>query len=107
MSVQTTQSLLCSSKEYFRKDLKMNIQSLCPYGMKSIMECISRAILLSQPTDIPGFLLQYLSELISFRESYPEDDPKIVTFCYQEMWGKLLFKYIKYSIFVMVCDVLI
>ncbi|XP_031137388.1 titin-like [Sander lucioperca] len=70
----------------------MNIQSLCPYGMKSIMECISRATLLSQPTDIPGFLLQYLSELISFRESFPEDDPKIVTFCYQEMWENKFLK---------------
>ncbi|XP_044050676.1 flocculation protein FLO11-like [Siniperca chuatsi] len=64
----------------------MYFQSLCPYGLKSIMECISRATLLSQPTDIPDFLLQYLSELISFRRSHPEADPKVVSFRYQELW---------------------
>ncbi|KAK5873709.1 hypothetical protein PBY51_018724 [Eleginops maclovinus] len=66
----------------------MNVQSSCPYGLKSLMECVSRATLLSQPADIPDFLLQYLSELISFRKSHPEDDPKVVSFNFQEMWEK-------------------
>ncbi|KAA8596057.1 hypothetical protein FQN60_011348, partial [Etheostoma spectabile] len=70
----------------------MNIQSFCSYGLKCTLECISKATLLSQPTDVPGFLLQYLSELISFRESYPETDPKIVSFSYQEMWENKFLK---------------
>ncbi|XP_045888808.1 calcium-binding tyrosine phosphorylation-regulated protein-like [Micropterus dolomieu] len=64
----------------------MNFQSLCPYGLRSMMECISRATLLSQPTNIPDFLLQYVLELIRFRRSHPEADPKVVSFHYQELW---------------------
>ncbi|XP_034734807.1 uncharacterized protein LOC117948942 [Etheostoma cragini] len=79
-------------KSTFKKDLKMNIQSFCSYGLKSTLECISRATLLSQPTDIPSFFLQYLSELIGFRESYPETDPKIVSFSYQKMWENKFLK---------------
>uniref|UniRef100_A0A8P4G2N8 RIIa domain-containing protein n=1 Tax=Dicentrarchus labrax TaxID=13489 RepID=A0A8P4G2N8_DICLA len=48
----------------------MSVQSWCPYGLKSLIECISRATFLSQPTDIAEFLHQYLSELISFRILY-------------------------------------
>ncbi|XP_034091423.1 titin-like [Gymnodraco acuticeps] len=66
----------------------MNIQSLCPYGLKSLMECASRATLLSQPADIPNFLLQYMSEQITFRKSQPEDDPKVVSFNYQKIFEK-------------------
>ncbi|XP_044060895.1 serine/arginine repetitive matrix protein 1-like isoform X2 [Siniperca chuatsi] len=73
----------------------MNFQSLCPYGLKSIMECISRATLLSQPTDIPDFLFQYMSELISFRRSHPEADPKVVSFRYQELWEKKFLRNMK------------
>uniref|UniRef100_A0A8C4EYX5 RIIa domain-containing protein n=1 Tax=Dicentrarchus labrax TaxID=13489 RepID=A0A8C4EYX5_DICLA len=76
----------------------MSVQSWCPYGLKSLMESISRATLLSQPTDIAEFLHQYLSELISFRRSHPETDPKVASFDYQELWGTLLFKYIRYSL---------
>uniref|UniRef100_A0A8C4H4Y7 Uncharacterized protein n=1 Tax=Dicentrarchus labrax TaxID=13489 RepID=A0A8C4H4Y7_DICLA len=73
-------------------------KSWCPYGLKSLMECISRATFLSQPTDITEFLHQYLSELISFRSSHPEIDPKVASFDYQDLWGTLLFKYIRYSL---------
>ena len=74
----------------------MTSHNLCPYGLKSTVECISRAALLSQPADIHNFLLKYLSELIDFRKCHPEDDPKLVSFNYQEMWGKLLFNIINY-----------
>ncbi|KAM7406388.1 hypothetical protein PAMP_000767 [Pampus punctatissimus] len=62
--------------------------NLCPYGLKSLVECISRAVLLSQPADIPIFLLEYLAELINFRRCHPEADPKRVSFNYQEIWEK-------------------
>ncbi|XP_044213531.1 proteoglycan 4-like [Thunnus albacares] len=64
----------------------MTSHNLCPYGLKSLLECITRAALLSQPGDNPDFLFEYLSELINFRRCHPEDDPKIVSFNYQEMW---------------------
>lgn len=88
VSFQITQSD-CAS------DLKMDPKKICPYGLKTIVECITRATLLSQPTDIPGFLNDYLFELIDFRRSYPEADFKDVSFHYQEQWGELHFKYIK------------
>uniref|UniRef100_A0A4W6EQW4 RIIa domain-containing protein n=1 Tax=Lates calcarifer TaxID=8187 RepID=A0A4W6EQW4_LATCA len=62
----------------------MSFQNLCPYGLKSIVECITRATLISQPTDIPDFIYQYLSGLIKFRESLPEADPKDLSFHYQK-----------------------
>ncbi|KAM7406381.1 hypothetical protein PAMP_000760 [Pampus punctatissimus] len=66
----------------------MTSQNLCPYGLKSLVECISRAVLLSQPADIPIFLREYLAELINFRRCHPEADPKRVSFNYQEIWEK-------------------
>ena len=75
----------------------MNAERIRPYGLKSIKECISRATFLSQPTNISDFIHQHLSEMINFRNSHTEADPKIVSFQYQELWGKLLFKYIKYN----------
>uniref|UniRef100_A0A3Q3EY43 RIIa domain-containing protein n=1 Tax=Labrus bergylta TaxID=56723 RepID=A0A3Q3EY43_9LABR len=76
---------------------KMNSQSLCPHGLKSVMECISKAAILSQPTDIPVFLIQYLSELVRFRESQPETDPNDVSTIYQEEWSKLFLLNMKES----------
>ncbi|XP_071345648.1 uncharacterized protein [Trachinotus anak] len=66
----------------------MSFKIWFPYGLKSIIQCATRATLLSQPTDIPEFLLQYLAEMINFRKSHPEADPRDVTFLYQELWEK-------------------
>ncbi|XP_034724384.1 proteoglycan 4-like isoform X3 [Etheostoma cragini] len=66
----------------------MSSLSLLPNGLKSLVECISRATLLSQPADIPNFLLEYLLEVIDFRCSdvnYEAGD-KDVSFLFQELW---------------------
>ncbi|XP_033181851.1 proteoglycan 4-like isoform X1 [Anabas testudineus] len=63
-----------------------------PYGLKSMMECLSRATLLSQPEDIPDFLTKYMSGLINFRDSGHETDPKLLCFQYQEQWEKTFFR---------------
>lgn len=67
----------------------MTSQDFYLYGLKSVMECISRAVLLSQPADIHDFLSQYFSGLIDYRDSQLETDPKKVSYNYQEQWGKL------------------
>uniref|UniRef100_A0AAQ6IHA8 Uncharacterized protein n=1 Tax=Anabas testudineus TaxID=64144 RepID=A0AAQ6IHA8_ANATE len=59
-----------------------------PYGLKSMMECLSRATLLSQPEDIPDFLTKYMSGLINFRDSGHETDPKLL--CFQSWFVKAL-----------------
>ena len=69
----------------------MDSQStLCPYGLASLVECVSRAALLTEPKDIPEFLNNYLSELITFRDSNNETDPKVSCFLYEEQLGKLI-----------------
>ncbi|XP_034535403.1 titin-like [Notolabrus celidotus] len=64
----------------------MSNQNFYVFGLKSLMECISRAVLLSQPTNIPDFIQQYMLGIMDFRESHPESDPKIAAFNYQELW---------------------
>ncbi|XP_028430897.1 calcium-binding tyrosine phosphorylation-regulated protein-like [Perca flavescens] len=66
----------------------MSVQSVCPYGLRSLVECISRATLLSKPADIPNFLVEYLLEVIDFRGSNAdyEAGDKEVSFQYQDLW---------------------
>nr|XP_046241230.1 histone-lysine N-methyltransferase 2D-like [Scatophagus argus] len=69
----------------------MSSQRLSPYGLKSLVECVCRATLLSQPAHIPKFLAQYLSELIDFRGPNHEADNKVVSFQHHELWEKMFF----------------
>ncbi|KAK2862607.1 hypothetical protein Q5P01_002140 [Channa striata] len=71
--------------------IKINLQRFYPYGLKSLTECISRATLLSQPADIPNFLSDYMSELLSFRDSCREMDPKLLSFNFQELYENIFF----------------
>lgn len=64
-------------------------QSLFPYGLRSLVECINRATILSQPTDIPSFIVDYLTGLDNFRRSQITADLRINCYLYQELWGKL------------------
>ncbi|XP_061910506.1 uncharacterized protein LOC133654277 [Entelurus aequoreus] len=63
----------------------MDSRNVLPYGIRSQLECISRAVLLSQPGDIPGFLEVHLAQM---KQSAGEDltDLKEVAFRYQEQW---------------------
>ncbi|XP_077371446.1 uncharacterized protein LOC144015015 [Festucalex cinctus] len=56
-----------------------------PYGIRSQLECISRAMLLSQPCDITKFLEAHLNQMIEFGGPN-ETDIKVVAFHYQEQW---------------------
>ncbi|XP_061552467.1 uncharacterized protein LOC133412817 [Phycodurus eques] len=58
---------------------------LLPYGIRSQLECISRAVLLSQPGDITKFLEAHLSQMIQFGGP-DQTDIKEVAFRYQEQW---------------------
>uniref|UniRef100_A0A8C2WBD4 RIIa domain-containing protein n=1 Tax=Cyclopterus lumpus TaxID=8103 RepID=A0A8C2WBD4_CYCLU len=60
-----------------------------PYGLKSLVESISRAVLLAEPANIPDFLNNYMTELISFRSCHAGTYPKLVSFDFEEFWGKL------------------
>ncbi|XP_049610387.2 uncharacterized protein [Syngnathus scovelli] len=56
-----------------------------PYGVRSQLECISRAVLLSQPGDINKFLEAHLMQMIEFAGPN-QKDIKELAFRYQEQW---------------------
>ncbi|XP_037100239.1 uncharacterized protein LOC119117811 isoform X1 [Syngnathus acus] len=56
-----------------------------PYGISSQLECISRAVLLSQPGDINTFLDAHLKQMIEFAGP-DQKDIKELAFRYQEQW---------------------
>lgn len=66
----------------------MSARKRMPYGLKSLVECMSRAALLEQPDDIPGFLSKYVEEMMQFRGRDELRDTKEVAFNFQEQWGK-------------------
>uniref|UniRef100_A0A4W5P114 RIIa domain-containing protein n=1 Tax=Hucho hucho TaxID=62062 RepID=A0A4W5P114_9TELE len=61
---------------------------IIPYGLKSWLECLCRAILIEGPSQIPEFIAAYSVELLQFREHKPLMDTKDVTHLYQEIRGK-------------------
>ena len=65
----------------------MNTRKSLPYGMKSLLECMSRATLLTQPDDTPKFLSTHVNEMTHFSKEESRDI-KDVAFRYQEQWGK-------------------
>ncbi|KAK6310756.1 hypothetical protein J4Q44_G00188110 [Coregonus suidteri] len=58
---------------------------IIPYGLKSWLECLCRAIFIEGPRQIPEFIADYCVELLEFRERNPLMDTKDVTHLYQEM----------------------
>lgn len=59
-----------------------------PYGLKTLLECMSRAVLLAQPDDIAGFLSTHMEEMIRYREKNLMTDIKDNAFDYQEQWER-------------------
>uniref|UniRef100_A0A8D0HFE5 Calcium-binding tyrosine phosphorylation-regulated protein n=1 Tax=Sphenodon punctatus TaxID=8508 RepID=A0A8D0HFE5_SPHPU len=47
-----------------------------PYGLKTLLEGVSRAILKTNPSNITEFAALYFRELIAFREENPNLDVK-------------------------------
>lgn len=68
----------------------MASQRLIPYGFRSLIECLQRALILSQPDDTPKFLSEYMAEMLQFKDSNPEADANEVIFQNQEEWGKFV-----------------
>uniref|UniRef100_A0A3Q3WPZ4 RIIa domain-containing protein n=1 Tax=Mola mola TaxID=94237 RepID=A0A3Q3WPZ4_MOLML len=46
----------------------MSTSNSAPYGLKTLLECMSRAVLLAQPDDIAGFLSTHMEEMVRYRE---------------------------------------
>lgn len=68
-------------------DTDVAMSASVPFGLKSLLECMCRALLLAQPEDTMGFLSSYLHSMVDHRE----DDSQCVTeviFDYQKQWGK-------------------
>nr|XP_046231943.1 uncharacterized protein LOC124052079 [Scatophagus argus] len=61
-----------------------------PYGVKSLLECMSRATLLAQPDDVPKFLSTHVDEMIHFRDEESRDT-KEVAFQFQDQWENKFF----------------
>ncbi|CAG5867633.1 unnamed protein product [Menidia menidia] len=59
-----------------------------PYGVKSLLECMSRASLLAQPDNIPRFLSTHVKKMLESRDD-DSRDIKEVAFGYQEQWAPL------------------
>ncbi|XP_027136709.1 proteoglycan 4-like [Larimichthys crocea] len=70
----------------------MSSKSVNQYGLKSLLECTARPVLLSQPPNIANFMDEHLTELIKFKDTYHNDDPKEVSFQFQEQWENKYFK---------------
>ncbi|XP_032078340.1 calcium-binding tyrosine phosphorylation-regulated protein isoform X3 [Thamnophis elegans] len=47
-----------------------------PYGLKTLLEGVSRAVLKASPSNITEFAAEYFKELIVFREEHPNLDIK-------------------------------
>ncbi|ETE74134.1 Calcium-binding tyrosine phosphorylation-regulated protein [Ophiophagus hannah] len=47
-----------------------------PYGLKTLLEGVSRAVLKASPSNITEFAAEYFKELINFREEHPNLDIK-------------------------------
>ncbi|KAJ8012108.1 hypothetical protein DPEC_G00065250 [Dallia pectoralis] len=69
------------SKHQFKSPLTMII----PYGLKSWMEGVCRAVVLEEPTQIPEFIAAYCEDLLKFRERDQSMDIKDVTHQYQDI----------------------
>uniref|UniRef100_A0A3P8YP58 RIIa domain-containing protein n=1 Tax=Esox lucius TaxID=8010 RepID=A0A3P8YP58_ESOLU len=53
---------------YASLQFKPPLTMIIPYGLKSWLESISRAILIERPKQIPEFIATYCEELLKFRE---------------------------------------
>lgn len=66
-----------------------------PFGLKTLVDCIFRAIYFSQPTDMSDFIHQYILDLMDFIGFHEEESLERLFVFFQEQWGKIQF--LKYS----------
>ncbi|XP_031610509.1 uncharacterized protein LOC116331831 [Oreochromis aureus] len=70
----------------------MDASNSTPHGLKSLLECLSRAALLAQPDDIPRFLCAHVENMIKFRDDEQLKDINEVIFRYQCQSEQTFFK---------------
>ncbi|XP_041954638.1 putative GPI-anchored protein pfl2 [Alosa sapidissima] len=58
---------------------------LIPYGLKSILECVCRAIKIEEPQHIQQFIVAYCKDLLMHRDHAPSHDLHQVIHLYQKM----------------------
>lgn len=56
------------------------------YALESLLECVSRAVMLAQPTDVLEFLCQYFLHLAEFGKTMPGLDHANRVFRFEEQW---------------------
>ncbi|XP_077470030.1 uncharacterized protein LOC144084996 [Stigmatopora argus] len=59
-----------------------------PFGLKSLVDCIFRAIYFSEPTDMSDFIHQYISDLMDYIGFHEEVSLKRLFVVFQEQWEK-------------------
>ncbi|MEQ2312322.1 hypothetical protein AMECASPLE_029724 [Ameca splendens] len=60
--------------------------STIPYALKSVVECVSRAAMLAQPTNVKEFVSEYFLQLAEFRKTMPGIDQAELAFHFEEQW---------------------
>ncbi|KAL4004486.1 MORC family CW-type zinc finger protein [Sarotherodon galilaeus] len=70
----------------------MDASNSTPHGLKSLLECLSRAALLVQPDDIPRFLCAHVENMIKFSDDEQLKDINEVIFRYQCQCEQTFFK---------------
>ncbi|XP_015209300.2 microtubule-associated protein futsch-like isoform X4 [Lepisosteus oculatus] len=58
---------------------------IVPYGLRSLLASVSRAVVTEQPPQIRSFIASYCSELLSFRNENPSTDIKDLAKQFQEL----------------------
>ncbi|XP_077585249.1 uncharacterized protein LOC144205061 [Stigmatopora nigra] len=59
-----------------------------PFGLKSLVDCIFRAIYFSEPTDMSDFIHRYISDLMDYIGFHEEVSLKRLFVVFQEQWEK-------------------
>uniref|UniRef100_A0A8C9R8U9 Uncharacterized protein n=1 Tax=Scleropages formosus TaxID=113540 RepID=A0A8C9R8U9_SCLFO len=62
---------------------------IVPYGLRSWLGCVCRAVLLEDPENVIEFIFDYCMGLLNFRKN-PSMDVKDLTYLYQKNRGKVI-----------------
>ncbi|MFT7812243.1 titin-like [Arapaima gigas] len=74
-----------ASKNLFKSQKSL----IVPYGLRSWLGCVCRAVLLEDPTNVIEFIFDYCTGLLNFRSENPFMDVRDLTYMYQKTRGEL------------------
>lgn len=66
----------------------MDSKRLQPYGLRTLLECLGRLSVLSQPDDTMKFSFEYVTTLV--KDPNCEQDIRELIFQNEEEWGKFM-----------------